>query len=395
MSSFGANVDVAAKEDRDKAEVGLIDLALLVAENMFTLIGIPIASGLLALGISFLVSPVYTATARILPPSQQQSASAMLAAQLGSLAALAGGALPIKNVADEYVALLKSRTVTDTIVQRFNLREEYGERYIEDTRREFEKRVKITAGVKDGLISIEAEDKDPKRAAAIANGLVDEVRNLSKVLAITEAGQRRIFFEAQLLRAKEDLTRAELALRSSGVGEAVMKAIPQSAIEALARLKAQITAQEIRLASMRTYMTDANPELRLGIEELGALRAQLAKAEQNEPAKANAMGAEYIAKYRDFKYHETLFELMTKQYELARLDEAREGAIIQVVDPAVPPEKRTRPKPALVATLTALAVFFVMLLAVFGRAALKRMAEQPQSAEKLHRLRRLLHLRGA
>jgi len=384
-----------ALRDTGSDEIDVLDLALVLAENWRSLVFLPLVAGLAALGISFLIPPTFTATTRILPPGQQQSTSAVLAAQLGSLAGLIGGAAGIKNPADQYVALLKSRSVYDAIIQRFKLRELYDERYIEDTRKELEKRTKVSAGVKDGIISIEAEDRDPKRAADIANAFVEELRNLSNTLAITEAAQRRLFFETQLMQAKDNLTKSEVALRGSGVSEAALKTVPQSALEALARLKAQITAQEIKLASMRMFMTDSNPQFRLAIQELVALRAELAKAEQSNTSKATGDGAEYVAKYRDFKYHETLFELMAKQYELARLDEAREGAVIQVVDAALPPERKSKPMKALIAVLTTLAVFFAMMLFVFVRQASQNMARQPESAEKLGRLRRLLWLRRA
>jgi uncharacterized protein involved in exopolysaccharide biosynthesis len=389
-----ADQDPAYSKD-DADEVSLLDLALVLAENLRILIVVPLAAGVAALGISFLIPPTYTATSRILPPAQQQNSSAVLAAQLGSLAGLAGSAVGIKNPADQYVALLKSRTIYDAIIQRFKLKELYNERYIEDTRKELEKRTKMSAGVKDGIISIDVDDHDPKRAADMANAFVEELRNLTNTLAITEAAQRRLFFEAQLKQTKENLTKSELALRGSGVGEAALKTMPQSAVEALARLKAQITAQEIKLASMRMFMTDSNPQFRLAIQELVALRTELSKAEQSDTAKAAGSGAEYIAKYRDFKYHETLFELMAKQYELARLDEAREGAVIQVVDSAQPPERKSKPKRTFVASVTALAVFFVTLPIVFVRQAFRNMAKEPECAEKLGRLRRLLGLRRA
>jgi uncharacterized protein involved in exopolysaccharide biosynthesis len=383
----------AAPARPDDDEISLLDVALVLAENWRTLVLVPLGAGLLALGISFLIQPTFTATTRILPPAQQQSTSAALAAQLGSLAGLVGGASGLKNPADQYVALLKSRSVFDAIVQRFDLKELYEAMYLEDARKALEQRTRVMAGVKDGIISIEVDDHDPKRAAAIANAFVEELRNLTKTLAISEAAQRRLFFEEQLAQAKDNLTTSEIALQGSGVSEATLRTVPQSALEALARLKAQITAQEIKLASMRTFMTDAHPEYRLAIQELFALRTELSKAEQSNPVKAVGNGVEYIAKYRDFKYHETLFELMAKQYELARLDEAREGAVIQVVDAAQPPERKSKPKKAQIAVITTLAMFLLTLLAVFGRHALRNVATNPESAGKLDRLRQLLRFR--
>jgi uncharacterized protein involved in exopolysaccharide biosynthesis len=377
--------------EQDADGISLLDLVLVVAENHRILILVPLAAGLVALGISFLIPPTFTATTRILPPAQQQAnAAALVTAQVGALAGVVGGAAGIKNPADQYVGLLKSHSVYDAIIQRFKLRELYDQRYIEDTRRELEKQSKVSAGVKDGIISIEVDDRDPKRAADMANAFVQELRNLSKTLAITEAAQRRLFFEAQLTQAKDNLTKSELTLRGSAVSEATLRTVPQSALEALVRLKAQITTQEIKLASMRTFMTDSNPEFRLAIQELVALRGELSKAEQSNTSKATGEGVEYIAKYRDFRYHETLFELMAKQYELARLDEAREGALIQVVDAAVPPEKKSRPKKALISSLSALAALLVAVLFVLLRQGLRRIADEPRAAGQMARLRALL-----
>jgi len=385
--------DLAAQPvQHEDDEISLLDLALVLAENLRLLILVPLAAGLAALGIGFLIAPTYTATARILPPQQQQSTSAAFAAQLGALAGLAGGIAGIKSPADLYVALLKSRTVLDAMIERFKLKELYEAKFNEDARRALEGAMKASAGAKDGMITIEVDDHDPKRAADMANAFVEELRKLTNTIAVTEAAQRRLFFEAQLKQSKDNLTKSEIVLRGSAVSEATLKTVPQSTLEVIARLRAQITAQEIKLASMRTYMTDSNADLRVALQELGALRNELSKAEQSNTTKAAGEGAEYIARYRDFKYHETLFELMAKQYELARLDEAREGTVIQVVDAAQPPERKSKPKKALIAMLTTLAVFFMMVLAVFIRQGLRNAANEPESAEKIGRLRRSMGL---
>jgi uncharacterized protein involved in exopolysaccharide biosynthesis len=377
-------------------EISLLDVALVLAENLKLLIVVPLTAGLCALGIAFLITPTYTAVARILPPQQQQSTTAAFAAQLGALAGLAGsGGGGIRNPADQYVALLKSRTVFDGIIERFDLRSSYDVRLLEDARKVLEQRARVFAGVKDGIISIEFDDADPKKAADIANGFVDELRKLTNTLAVTEAAQRRLFFETQLKQSKDNLTKSEIALRGSGISEATLKTVPQAQLETLARLKAQIAAQEIKLASMRTYMTESSAEMRVGLQELIALRAELAKAEQSTTSNEAGNGAEYVAKFREFKYHETLFELMAKQYELARLDEAREGTVIQVVDAAQAPERRSKPRRALIAEVTTLATFFLLVVGLFIRRALRGKVTQPESAEKLDRLLRLLRLRRA
>ena len=304
--------------NRDQSEIGLLDLAVLFAENLRLLILVPLAAGFAALGIGYLITPTFTATTRILPPVQQQSAAAALAAQFGALAGLASAAVGIKNPADQYVAFLRSGPVLDAMIERFKLKDPSKVQVTADLRKSMLGRTKISASVKDGIITIDVDDEDPKRAADMANAYVEDLRNLMKTLAVTEPAQRRLFFDTQLKHAKDNLTRSEIALRGSGISEATLKTVPQSALEALARIRAQITVQEIKLAAMRTSMTDSNPAFRVAVQELAALRTELLKAEQSNTSKAVGDGAEYIAKFRDFKYHETLFELMAKQYELAR-----------------------------------------------------------------------------
>ena len=366
-------------------EISLLDLLLVVAENARLLIFGPLLAGLAALGIAFIIPPTFTATTRILPPQQQQGAAAMLASQLGALGGLAGAAgLNIKNPADTYVALIKSRTVADKLLDRFDLLTIYEQKYRQEARKELENATQVSAG-KDGLITIEVDDTDPKRSADIANAYVQELSKLTGSLAITEAQQRRVFFEKQLQQAQEHLKKAELALGQTGAGESLIRSAPQAMVEGIARLKALVTTQEVRLATMRGSLTDESPQLQLAQRELASLRSQLSLAERDQPCK-NAPGAEYLNRYRDFKYQETLFELMAKQYEMARLDEAREGAVIQVVDPAVVPEWKSKPKRALIAVLTTLATGFALLLFVFVRESLRKGESDPEASGKLSRI---------
>ncbi len=373
-------------------EFSFLDLALLFAENLRLLVLVPLAAGVLAFGITFLIRPMYTATARLLPPQQQQSAaSALLTTQLGALAGGVGGSLGLKNPADLYVAMLRSRTVADHLLSRFKLRELYDEKYGEDARKELAGRTRIIAG-KEGLITIEVDDHDPKRAADMANSYVEALRELTQTLAVTEAAQRRLFFERQLKQTKDALTRAEIALRGSGINEATLKTVPQSALEALARLKAQVTAQEVKLAALRGFMTESNPEYKQAQQELIALRTQLSRAEQIDGSKATGAGAEYVARFREFKYYETLFDLMAKQYEIARLDEAREGAVIQVMDTAVPPERISQPKRLVTGVLWALTTLFVLIMGLLLRLVFHAAKGNRSSADKIHRLLVFLRL---
>ena len=365
-------------------EISLLDLLQVVADNLRLLVLGPLLAGLLALGFAFTIPPTFTATTKFMPPQQQQSGAAAMLSSLGALGGLAGAASGLKNPADQYVAFLKSRTVQDALIDRFKLTERYEAKFKEDARAALTASAQIASG-KDGLITIDVSEKDPQFAAQLANAYVDELGTLLKRLALTEAQQRRVFFEKQLTNAKDNLVKSEQALKSSGVNSSALKANPGSAVEGLARLKASITAHEIKLASMRGYLTESAPDFKQAQTEMSALRGQLARAEREEPASSG--DSDYIAKFRDFKYHETLFELFAKQYEMARIDESREGAVIQVVDAAQPPERKIKPKKAVIAMMTTLAVGFALLLFVFIRQGLRGAAQTPDSAEKLARLR--------
>jgi uncharacterized protein involved in exopolysaccharide biosynthesis len=369
----------------EEDEISLLDLAQVVVDHLQLLVLGPLAAGIVALGVSFLITPIFTAKTQFLPPQQQQSAAAAALQSLGALGGLAGAATGIKNPNDQYVSILKSRVLSDQMIERFNLMQRYEAEYLDDARKSLEGVVRIQAG-KDNLISIEVEDHDPAFAAEMANAYVEEFRLLLGRLALTEAQQRRLFFERQLEQTRLNLTQAEEALRGSGVSSASLKNAPEVAIGAVAQLQAQIAAQEVKLGSMRGYLAETAPDFRQAQNELAALRQQLTKLERaSTDQRQDADG--YVARYRTFKYHETLFELFAKQYELARADEAREGNVIQVVDVAVPPNRKSKPKKALIAVLATLAMGFVLLLWVFVRQALRNAATQPDTADKLQALK--------
>ena len=374
-----------ALAEPDADEISLLDLLQVVADHLRLLVLGPLVAGLAALGVAFALPPTYTAAVKFLPPQQQQSAAASMLASLGALGGLAGAASGLKSPADQYLAFLKSRSVQDALIDRWNLLERFDVTSREDARQALVGSVRLSSGAKDGLIQVEVDARDPQFAAQLANSHVEELQKLLARLAVTEAQQRRAFFERQLQTSRDNLARAEEALKASGVGSSSLKATPQAAVEATARLKASMTAQEIKVASMRGYLSETAPDFKQALTELAALRTQLARAEREDPALPGQ--SDYIGKYREFKYHETLFELFAKQYELARVDESREGAVIQVVDPAQPPERKSKPKKALIATIAALATGFALLLFVFLRHAWITAQQQGESAEKIERLR--------
>lgn len=367
----------------DADEISLLDLLQVIADNLRLLILGPLAVGVVALGISFIIKPTFTATTTFLPPQQQQSAAASMLQSLGALGGLAGAA-GIKNPADQYVALTGSRSVKDELIEKFKLTERYDEKLRQDARKELEKNTRISTA-KNGLITVEVDDHEPQIAADMANAYVEELSRLMGRLALTEAQERRVFFEGQLKKAKEGLTAAETSLKATGISESAVKASPSAAVGAVASLMAQVAAKEVQISAMRGYLMESAPEFQRAQAELGALRSQLSRTEKDTAS--NGAGGDYVAKYRDFKYYETLFELMAKQYEVARIDESREGAVIQVVDKAVAPERKSKPKRGLVAALATVAAGFVLLLFVFIRQAMRKAEREPDSAQKLNGLR--------
>jgi tyrosine-protein kinase Etk/Wzc len=362
-------------------EISLLDLLQTIVDNLRLLILGSLVVGLAALGISFAVPPTFTATVKFLPPQQQQSAAASMLASLGGLGGLAGAAAGLKNPADQYLAFMKSNSVQDELIERFKLDERYKTQFKEDARSALTGNTRASSG-KDGLITVQIDDKDPKFAADLANAHVEELQKLLARLAVTEAQQRRAFFEKQLSQVKEKFTEAEQALRATGVNSSVLKSNPTSALAAVAGLKAQVTAQEVKVGAMRGYLAETAPDFKQAMTELANLRAQLAKQEKDEPAAAAGQG-DYVAKFREFKYQETLFELFARQFEMAKLDESREGAVIQVLDVAQPPERKSKPKKALIAIFATLAAGFALLLYIFIRQAMRNAKQDPEAAQKL------------
>lgn len=363
LAEFGTSMP-----DADQG-LTLGEVASTLREHGSLLVLVSLAAGLLALGIATLIPPTYTATTTLLPPQQTQGGAATALASLGALGALAGNATGMGSSGDRYVALMQSANVTDRLIDQFKLMEVFEAKFRVDARKALAANVRISLGKKDGLITVEVDDTSPQRAADIANRYVDELRRITATLAVTEAQQRRVFFERQLQASKERLVQAQETLQASGFNAGALKAEPRAAAEGYARLKAEATAAEVRIQALRGNLADNTPEVRQQQATLAALREQLARAER---ATNTAGSPDYIGKYRDFKYQETLFDLYARQFELARVDESKEGALIQVVDIATLPEKKSKPKRAMIAIITTLAAGALLALWVVMRESGRR-----------------------
>ena len=384
--------------------MSLFPILIALARRKKLVLGLPLAAMIVAAGVSMVLPPVYKASTKLLPPQQAQSGAAALLSQLGGMAGAVAGSAGLKNPSEMYVSMLKSRTIADSLIQRFDLKKVYEAKLQEGARKQLAENTAISA-TKDGLISIEVEDTNQAQVAKLANAYVEELLKLTKVLAVTEAAQRRLFFERQLELSKNNLANAEIALKRALDTRGVVSVDIESRamLETMGRLRAQVSAKEIELNSMGAFVTTSNPAYRRTQEELNSLRGELARLENGRPsgdaASASASapadkqsGLENIKILRDVKYHQMLYELLAKQYEAARLDEAKDASVIQVLDPAVEPERRFKPQRAFIVLTTGVISFIlaVMLamLTEFRAAALR----EPAAAAKWAELKR--HLLG-
>ena len=321
------------------------------------ILGMTFGAAVLAVAAVLLIPSKYTSEAVILPPAQNSSPGSALLSQLGgagALSSVAGMGLGLKSPGALYVSLLRSRTVEDAVIRRFGLLGRYHKTEMGRARTEFEKDTQVILGQKDGFIAVSATDHDPKFAAELANGYVDEMKKFSATTALTEAAQRRVFFQQQLQEANESLAAAEEAMTKTEQTTGVMQMDSQTRtlVESAATLRAHVMAKEVQIEGMRAYATDENPELKANEQELSAMREQLSQLASTDrdtgmliaKGKVPEVGMEYVRRMRDMKYYEVVSELLAKQLEMAKLDEARQGTSIQIVDEAVPAERRSYPK---------------------------------------------------
>jgi uncharacterized protein involved in exopolysaccharide biosynthesis len=309
-----------------------------------------------AYGLTYLIPPTFTARTVLISPQQQQSSASAAMAQLSALSGMVGA--NVKSQGDQYVALLQSVSVADKLVERFKLREVYEVDYQTDARRDLHANTRDFAGKKDGLITVEVDDRDPKRAADMANAYIAELRELCARLAISEAQQRRVFFEEQLKTTKDRLTIAQQRMEGSGMTATTIKAEPKAAAEAYAQTRAEIASLEMRIAVSRRQYTEGSPVIQQQLAALRSAQSQLREMEK-PPSPGNQAG--YLSAYREFKYQEALFDIFSRQFEMAKLDEARDGTSFQVVDTATVPEKKSKPKRLIISAVAGLLLTLAMV----------------------------------
>jgi uncharacterized protein involved in exopolysaccharide biosynthesis len=385
---------------KDDDEISLLEILVVLARHKTLVLVFPFVCAVAAALISLALPNIYTGTAKILPP--QPGGSPITAVLMGDVSGLNAGsavgqALGLKNPSDLYVAMLQSRTVKDAMIHRFDLQNLYGKNTLVETRAMLAELSRITAG-QDGIITVEVDDEDPKRAAEIANTFVDELDKLTQTVTVTSAGRQRAFLEKQLRQAKDQLADAEVALRITQEKTGLISVTEQgkAMIESVAHLRALVAAKQVQLASMRTSSTESNPEYVRAKQELAGLRIELAKIERSNPSDLTAVipsagsipeaGLEYVRKHRDVQYYQTLFELLAKQFEIAKAQEAAEGGLIQVLDRAVVPDKKSRPHRLLIVLVSGILTGVLGVVVAFLLEARTRATRDPSQSKLMEEL---------
>ncbi len=354
------------------APLTVLELLTLLGRHWRLLAKAGLAGAACGLALAFLLPVQYTAVTTILPSGSSSSLASAFAAQsgeLGLLANIAGSGLGFHNPAEVCLLMLRSRSVEDAVIQRFQLMQEYRKKRLSDTRVALERTTSVTLNLKTGIISISARDRDPARAAEIANGYVDEFKKFTGSLAITEAGQRRVFFEKQLLEATGNLNQADDAFKNTQqiTGMLDPTSATKADLESAVAIREEIATRQVQLRTMRTYSTEQNPAVARVRQEIAGLQTQLAELTGSKHDVANdplvpkdripEAGSEYSRRLRDVKYNEAVVAVLAKQLEIARLDEARQSPAVQVVDLAVTPDRRSSPKRTVILLASAMLAF--------------------------------------
>lgn len=398
-SNFKKDVDNSSLSLGRSDALHFLDLLIIAARYKYLIVFCPLVFGAIFFITGFLLPASYTSRAMVMLPQQQSSGAAALLGQISGMGAVAGNLSGLKNPNDLYVGLLQSQTIADKLIERFNLKVRYKVETFEDARKKLEKKSDIN-NAKGGLITVLTQDTDPNFSAKLANAYVEELIRLTSTLNFSEASQRRAFLEKELVHAKIKLADAEQKLKISQEKSGMIQlgAQVQGLLTGVAQLKGMISAKEVQLNTMRSFATAQNPEARRTEEEIRGLKSQLRKLEQVSSGDGNGasvvtgkvpeVGLEYSRNVRDVKYYESIFEILAKQFELAKLDEARDSVAVQVVDVAVAAEKNNGMSPAfsiLVGLFVGLlsAIFFVFARESITESRTKNLAKWLELKRKI------------
>ncbi len=361
-------------------EINLLDLLLVLARSWKLIIGVCAATFILACLYSLTLPNIFTASARIMPPQQEKGGLSSMISGMGGLASLAGISAGASS-AEVYVGMVNSRTIADTIIERFDLMNRFEWETRSGAYKGLNEKISASVDKNNGFITISVDDEDPQFAADVANALVEELRKLNQQINLNTAGRERVFLEERLELVMADMTAAEDALREFQEKNKAIRIDAQASavIDSIARLKGEIASKEVELGVLLTTHTEQNPRVRALREGIEQLNLQLRRLQDAVPDDGNVqdifistadvpdLGLRYARLLRDFKIQETIFELISKQYEMAKISEAKESLVLQVLDEAYPPDLKSKPKRALMVLVATFAVGFMTVLFAFIR----------------------------
>ena len=360
----------------DQDEINLLDLLLVLAKRWRMIVGVPFAVAVITAGITLLMPNIYTAKTMIIPSDDSSAGMGALMAQLGGLAGMAGGSLGMKTTGDLYVTMLKSETIKDPIIDRFKLMEKYEAELRSSVYLALDGATSVSLGKKDGVITVSFSDEDPKFAAELANAYIDELGKLAAGLNMTGASNNRRFLEKQIAETRADLSKAEEDLKAFQSKNKTISVTDQAkaSIEGVAQLRAQLAVKEVELGTLQRQFTDNSQEVKSAKAAVAHIRGQIASLEGKAGGSSSSipnlgavpqLGQEYLRLMREFKIQEAVLEMLTKQYELAQVSEAKDTAPFQLLEKAKAPERKSKPKRALIVIMAAFATGFLMVLLAF------------------------------
>ena len=378
--------------------ISLVDLLLVFARHKWKITIVPFLVGCITAAYSLIVPEIYTASTTLIPSDRKQSSAMSMLSQLGPLAGMAGVGFGGGSDTEVLMTMLKSRRVQDQIITKHQLtKSKNGDLSMEQARKGLSGATAASLGRKDGVITISVEDESPEKAAKIANDYVTELERLSRELVLTVASQRRAFLEKQLIEATTKLQMAEEAMRTSQETTGLIQLEEQgrAVIEAIATLQAQIAAKEVELGALKLSATEDNPDMKRAVTILAQMRTQLANLERDNPdstqgsssiittSQVPKAGLEYARRLRDLKYAETINQLLTQQYQMAKVEESQNAPILQILDVAIPPEQRSSPERTQMVLMAIVASGFAMCLLAFVLEAKRQSETDPEQAGKI------------
>lgn len=353
------DADTAALTEEGGDSIDLIELFGTLRRGQKTIFRITLGIFAIVTAVAFLLPYRYTSTVSFVPPNMGSSNS-MASAVAGQLAALGGGDLigAVKNPGDLYAGILRSRSIASGLVKRFELMKVYRVSKESVAEKTLESDTDIAVDMKSSIVTVNVTAKSPTLAHDLAGAFMDALRETNGRLALSQSSQRRLFFGQQLEREKNDLEDAEVELKKTEENSGLIAPTGQTEaqIRTIAETQAQVAVRQVELAALRDSATEQNPEVIRLRSEIGDLQGQLAQLQRGNSSasitaiptsKVPELQLEYVRKEREVKYHEALFDMLSRQYEAARLDEARDAPVLQVLDPPSYPDTKSSPKRSL------------------------------------------------